>query len=328
VRRSITISSFKRLPGGLLIAAALILLVESVIYSSRPELVTDFWNKFLINEHVLVDVPGDYDYLIIGDSIQKTSINPTLVSDSLLNLGLPGGKPMGLYLLFKRYLEKHKAPKAVFLYVDPEDAKDSLFVILRYFVNVPEFMSIWKDLTWKERQVFLMRYWVSLDTRKVARIAKDNYPYPNSYFVKNMLKNRGYVPLLWAGTSIDDDLFRKTTDRVTDKVSFSRIDLKYLDKFMELARHRNIKVVFLGFFTPVELLAFLEKTGFNNDYKKFLVGLAKRYPDAYFEDNPISYMENRYFCDPSHLNNEGSKIFTEYFKNGIFKSCESLVEKK
>jgi len=266
----------------------------------------------------------DYQYLIMGDSLQKTGINPTLVSDKVLNLGLPGAKPLGQYIMLKRYLKKHKPPKAIFLYVDPEDAGDSSLVILRYFVRFSEYLSIWRDLTWRERGYFILRYWVSLDTRKVGLTLRDRYPGSNNDFVNSMKENQGYMPSPGAEYAIDDDYFLKTKERYQDKVTISERDMKYLDKIVELASSKGIKIVFMGFVLPKELYGILEGTGFNKDYLSFLKLLKKRYPNTYFTKTPILYLENGYYGDTSHMNKVGTLAYTTHFKNQIFIPMEAI----
>lgn len=321
---NITTSNFKKIPIALLIALILVIASEALIYSNRAELITDFWNKFLINEQNLIGGQKNFDYLIVGDSIQKTGIDPKLVSDKLLNLGLPGGKPMSLYLLLERYLKNHEPPKVIFLYVDPEDPHDSLYVILRYFVAIPEFFSVWKDLSWRERLVFLMRYWASLDLRKVGLTIRDKYPYSNKIFLNELLKNRGFMPSPRSHMAITENHFRVTRERVNDAVSISDKDMEYLDKFMKLAASKNIKIVFLGFLMPKELLAIMELTGFNAKYKEFFESLKARYPEADFVSEPILYLDNGYFGDPSHLNSKGAMLFTDYFKKEVFDRYENM----
>ena len=301
---------------------------EAILYLNRAEFIDDFWNKFIINEHVLIELPKDYDYLIVGDSIQKTGIKVTDVSGDILNLGLPGGKPMSLYLLLKRYLENHKPPKAIFLYVDPEPALDSTYVILRYFVNIPELVFIWKDLTAEERRVFFMRYWPSLDLRKVGLTKRDVYRGSNALFVDTLKKNNGYMPSPRSGNSLSEDFFIKNKQRLQYKVSISKIDVKYLNKLMALANSRRIKVVLLGFVVPKELYVALENTGFNKDYDTFYGKMRRDYPSAYSIKKPMMYIDNKYFGDYSHVNKKGSDIYTRYFKNQIFEPTASRIEGK
>ena len=318
MRSRTTIFSFKKLPAVVIAILAMIVGTEWYIYANRPSILQDYWNKFLINEHVLVDQSKGFDYLIIGDSIQKTGINPALVDSRVLSLGMPGGKPLSLYLLLERYLRHHKPPKTVFLYVDPEDAHDSLLVILRFFMTVPEAISVWGDLTRQERQVFLMRYWASLDLRKVGLTVRDLYPDKNDVFIKTLISNCGYMSAPSASRALPADYFSSNKERVQNKVSFTNIDRKYLDKFMALAASKNIRVVFLGFLQPKELYAIHERTGFNGEYSSFYDTMKTRYPEAVFVDEPLTYMDNSYFGDISHVNEKGVPIYSEYFKKKVF----------
>jgi len=328
VRRGTIISSFKKAPKGFLVVLALFLATEITLYVNRPYLVKDFWNKFLINEHELIDMRIDYDYLIMGDSLQKTGINPSVISEKVLNLGLTEAKPIKQYILLKRYLEKHKPPKAIFLHVDPEEPKDTLLVILSYFASVPEFLHLFKDLTWRERGYFFLRYWVSLDTRHVSLTRRSRYAYGNDVFVRQMKKNQGYMPSPSAGESIDNDYFARTRQRYRTDISVTKRDMRYLDKLVELASSSDIDIVFIGIVLPEELYDILLVSGFNERYLSFVKDLKRRYPDTYFTKNPILFLENKYFGDMSHVNNKGCGLYTTHFKNQILIPMEAIHDKK
>lgn len=318
VPKNTTIFSSKKIPRAFLIFLTFFLLTEWAIYSLRPVLINDYWNKIIINDSALIDAPTDYEYLIMGDSVQRTGIDPVLVNNKILNIGLPGGKPPSLYLLVNRYLKKHKAPKAIFLFVDPEDERDSLLVALRYFVSIPEAVSVWEDLTWEERKCFIMRYWASLDLRKTNLTVRDKYPYNNSIFVEMMKKNNGYVPSPSAEKIVSEDELSKKFDLDQKSIKISKRDMKYLDKLMKLAASKNIKIVFLGTLFPKKVYDVFESNGFNNSYLSFYEGLRSRYPEAYFVRNPILYLDNKCFGDTTHVNKAGSDIYTQYFKIQIF----------
>ncbi len=326
VSKNTTIFSSNKLPAACVAALLLLILTEALIYVNRPLFIKDYWNKFLINEHSLIDQKRDYDYLIIGDSIQKTGIDPLKVDNDLLSLGLPGGKPMSQYLLLDRYLKTHKPPKAIFLYIDPEAPMDSLFVILRYFVSIPEAITIWRDLKWSEKQIYLMKFWASLDLRKTGLIKRAEYSGTNTKFLDTMIANRGYMPIPDADKSIGDDYFKNHKDRYQRAISFSKNDLKYLDKLTALAESKKIRVVFIGFVLPKELHDILEISGFNKSYWAFFKYLQVRYKKAYFVKQNIMFLDNKYFGDQAHVNNEGSEIYTEYFKNKIFMPMKAAIE--
>ncbi len=327
MQNNITTSNFKQhLPRAFLIAVASIIVIEAILYFIRPLLVTIFWNKFIINEHVLLDLPKEYDYLLLGDSIQKTGINPTLVSPELLALGLPGAKTQGLYLELKRYLRHHRAPKAVFLFIDPDDLKSAMYVILKYFVSVPEFMELWPDLTWEERLNFISRYWVSFDQRVVGLDVKAVYPFSNAQFVSELIANRGYMPSPGSAEPLEDGYFKRTGARVNKSIFISPRDVIYLDKIIKLCDKNKIKIVMLGQLLPKELHDILESTGFNRDYLVFMEAVHEKYPELIFAVPSILYLDNQYFGDPSHVNAEGADLYTRYFKERVFLPLKNELE--
>ncbi|MDD5489019.1 MAG: hypothetical protein PHH49_08705, partial [Candidatus Omnitrophica bacterium] len=262
------------------------------------------------------------------DSVQKTGIRAYEVNGEILLPTLPGGKPMNLYFLLKRYLAEHAPPQAIFLYIDPFTPEDSSLVVLRYFTSIPEFLDMWPDLTWRERKVFISRYWASLDLRKVGLTQRRKYPYSNKKLVDDMVSHNGYIEAPEAEGEIPADYFSEHVERFQFRTDIRQVDLKYLDKFMRLAAANGIDVVFMGMVVPEGLNAVLEDLGFNADYIGFYDGLKSEYPKAYFLSEPILTLENRYFCDSTHLNTRGSELYTEYFKNDIFQPYLDIMRDK
>lgn len=312
------ISSFKKIPKGIILFAALFLATEFFLNIIRPQITTIFWNKFVSCEHTLMGMPRDFDYLLMGNSIQKTGIDPTQVSDDLLSLGLPGAKPLGYYLLLSRYLERHNPPREIFLSLDPEDVRATMIVILKYFVTWPEYRHLWNDLTWEERVHFPLKYWASLDERMMTVSLKSAYIMPNKMFKEALRRNHGYIPLPSDNLSIDEDYFAQTGNRPEKTISMDDRDRLYLDKFISLARSHNIKIILMGSVVPKELYEIQEKTGFNRQWREFLDFIKVRYPDTIIVKDPILVLDNKYFADMSHVNREGRAIYTSYFKNQVF----------
>lgn len=306
--------------------AALFLVTEFFLNIIRPQFVIIFWNKFVANERALMDMPRDFDYLLIGNSIQKTGIDPTKVSDNILSLGLPGGKPASFYLLLSRYLKRHEPPKAIFLSLDPEDVAQSMHIILVYFVTFGEYRTLWRDLTWDERIHFLLKYWVSLDERIVSAPLRECYFKPNKTFKTDLIRNHGYMPLPNDALSIEDDYFAKSGKRPEKRISMESRDFVYLDKFIALARANNIKIILMGTILPKELYEIGQASGFNRDWLVFLASIKEEYPDAEMAEPPILVLDNKYFADMSHVNKEGRAVYTEYFKNKVFTPFDKRIK--
>ncbi len=314
-------TNFKRVPHAFLWTLLLIVLTEFFVYSNRESLVHDYWNKFVINEKVLAEAPGDYDYLILGNSIQKTGIRPADVSDRLLSIGLAGAKPLAQVALLKRYLRKHKPPKVIFLYVDPENQYDTMQVIARYFFDFTEFGTYASDLSRDERDAYVWKMFSTLDHRKVG-LGQDRVAYggPNAEFVRALLANRGFMQSPFHDRILADDFYatHKTHRRIQPSITIEPRDRKYFDELMTVADQSGIRVVFLGMVVPEELGAIFETNGFFKEYREYLAALRARYPRVTLPGGETFGIANKYFGDFQHMNDQGVEFYTRYFKEEVF----------
>lgn len=284
------------------------------MYAHRPELIRDYWNKFLINEHWMLTLPSKPS-VILGNSVQKTAIDPRLIDTGLLVLGVPGAKPMGQELLLRRYLRTHDAPQTLFLYVDPEDTRDSLETILRYFVSFPEFVGLWRDLSWRERAAFLGRYFATLDLRSLSLTKREVYNGFNDEFIGEMLEGSGYLVSPNAARELSEDWLSDTHRQISTRVSFTARDSKYLYRILDLARERDIRVVLLSMVVPKELAVRFRENGFLADYKQFRTTVRLDYPEVVWEEPAITGLDRKLFGDHSHLNARGSRLQSSRFRH-------------
>ena len=316
MRSNIFTTAIKKAPAFFL-AATLIFATEAFVYANRPALVRDYWNKFLIDEPALLENPGSYSQVLLGNSTQKTGVRAAEIGPDFLALGLAGAKPMAHYLLFERYLKKHPAPKTMYLFIDGEDQADSLLVILRYFADLPEFLSVWRDLSWKERSVFLSKYFATLDFRKVSLRRRTEYSGSDQEFRQKMTENQGFMPAPDYPVDITDDYYELTGHRTDAKIVFDGRDDKYLGKLLTLARAKGTRVVLVPMLVPQGLMPHLMESGFAAKYGELLDGVKKRFPETTMPRELFVVMPNSYFEDPDHLNEQGSVMLTEYFRSKV-----------
>ena len=82
-----------------------------------------------------------------------------------------------------------------------------------------------------------------------------------------------------------------------------------------MAIDNNIKLIYLN--TPFNQSSELKlNNSFNKDYENTFSQYKKEFPEIIFYSEIYSY-ENKYFGDPSHLNKNGSKKFSNYVKEII-----------
>lgn len=302
-----------RWPTAFIAAALLVLCTEIWVYAHRADLMDDYWNKFLINEKWAIAQPPT-PYVVMGNSMQKTGLDPRLISDELTLLGVPGAKPLGLEMLLRRYLEHHPAPATIYLYIDPEDTLEQTSVILRYFATVQDALRVWGELSPSERRAFIGRYFATMDMRILSRDrSRPRFIGHNDYFIGFMLDGRGYMPAPDAERTLRPDYFRRHPWRVQVGYSFPDRERRALDRVLKLARERGIRVVLLSSIIPRTVAEAWKNNGFIDRYKRLREDLSVQYPDLRWEGPAVVAYPDGLFGDYGHLNRSGVRFYSSRF---------------
>lgn len=309
--------------------AAVLLIVamsEAGAYRDRAEWIRDYWNRFTLSEPRLIESPGEFRYLLLGNSIQKTGIRPAELDPEFLSLGLPGAKPLSHYFLLKRYLAGHAAPERIFLYLDPFDERLNFQLVLRYFFNDAEFGEARPDLNREERDAYFSRVIAMIDRRQEWRL-KFRPKAEGSYddFVRSLIANRGYMPAATSSQKLDATNFDPSDPGFDQSIrfSFKPRDWKYLDKLLALCRENDIRVRIGELVFPAELQARAAENGFLRDYDGFWDELKRKYPWVEFAPSALVAAPKERFGDIEHLNAEGSRWYTRYFFQEVLEPLRS-----
>ena len=132
------------------------------------------------------------------------------------------------------------------------------------------------------------------------------------------------------------NVLRRVDEQVTTRTNWDNIEVNTKNTSPEnrLALIDTLKCIpGIPMFIEVQQTSFsdlhdiFEKTGFNDDYLAFVKVLKWKYPNCYFVKDPILYLENKYFGDSTHVNKNGSYVYTEYFKGQVFIPYSSMFEK-
>ncbi|MCG3176812.1 MAG: hypothetical protein MOGMAGMI_01776 [Candidatus Omnitrophica bacterium] len=304
-----------RAPAAWALAALTILGVEAWVYAHRADMISDYWNKFLINERWAVELPWT-PRVVMGNSMQKTGLDPRRISDDLTLLGVPGAKPTGIEMLLERYLDTHRrGPETLYLYIDPEDTLEQTSVILRYFASVSDALRIWGELTPYERWAFIGRYFATLDLRIMSRDAgsRPKFIGHNDYFIAFMKDGRGYMPAPHAGRSIDPDYFVRDPWRVTVGYSFPEREWKALGRVLGRCRERGIRVVLLSTIVPRTVAKAWRENGFVQKYDDLRTRIRQVYPEVAWEGPAVVAYPDGLFGDYGHLNTRGVRFYSSRF---------------
>lgn len=308
-------------PVTFLAAVLLIGISEAGAYRTRAEWIRDYWNRFVLSEPWLLEIPGDFKYLLLGNSIQKTGLLPTEIHESFLSLGLPGAKPISHYFLLQRYLDRHAPPQVLFLYLDPFEEQLNFNLVLRYFFNSQEYREALPDLNREEREAYLSQFIAAIDRRQEWQL-KFRPKAGGSFedFTRKLTANRGYMPAVGDADRMTAEDFDKTDASVRAHIrfSFKDRDWKYLDKILSLCREKDIRVRIGEVAFPLTAREWAIQSGFMKEYQAFLAEIRGKYPWVEVTQTPLMAVPEEQFGDVEHLNREGAERYTRFFKEEIF----------
>lgn len=144
------------------------------------------------------------------------------------------------------------------------------------------------------------------------RLASYRY---NSVFIQNIsdaispkqLTIRGYKPIYGKITT-------DFQEKINNNVPLDTLKIKYFDKFLRLCDANDIRLIFVT-------SAQFHKTDLTPSVKRFLrehdITPYGRYRYIDFSDNPDFNCNKELFADPSHLNDDGARLFTRLLLDSI-----------
>ncbi len=265
---------------------------------------------------------GKADILLFGDSLMKFGVMPRVIQDrsgkTAYNFALHTGQTSSSYFMLKRVLDAGNHPQAVILDMTPH----------MFAHNAEENFRLWPemlnprecfDLAWTMRKpeffgaTMLGRVVPSVkerhDIRAFVLAALVGGPNPSRRaeipnFRRNWKVNEG-AQLMPDGAS-------PPIDPVHWELSLYRkwqpdpVNVAYLDRFLALARSRQIPVVWLLPPNQPSILARTEASGYNAEYTRFVQSVAARFPNVTVADARQSGFVPAEFNDGIHLQRSGA----------------------
>lgn len=264
---------------------------------------------------------GKYNLLFIGDSRAKTGFIPNefdMNELKSLNLSIGGGTPIEAYFSLKSYLEHNR-----------ENAAD--YLLLSY----APFHLMMQDSYWNRTVRFdFLKEFEYASILRVAEKLKDKDTlgnienqqsdfYTGKYLVEFF---RGMIFFRWKKNKEVSNHLEQFNDhyyfgRNNEASSLSQetnfIDFKpskllnyYFEKTLLLAEEHNIKVYY--YTMPLSELSYTNTSlKFVQSYDLYIQNLSKKYKIVTL--NSLTYRENSYFGDASHLY-KGASIVTNDIK--------------
>ncbi len=270
--------------------------------------------------------PGKINVLFMGHSKILAGIMPSYFDDLAngktysLNLSLPA-LPIGPhFFLLKDYLGRNPPPEYIVLHLSINTGKSpSLFdrygvqgikfpeELLSYFLNCENKTVVFNFFF----PAHLYRYHVVHYTLKLisdpSNIAQTEER--NRKIVDEMMMNRGYYyikeQMRFPDGKLPEDFKESMHSDGTVREYDPFID-PYAERFFDLASRNSIRILLIE--APYRVGQFKQYHRIPRQYEAIL----DTYKNVYMAYNGwrIKFYDNRFFSDPTHLNPEGTKLYT------------------
>lgn len=243
-----------------------------------------------------------HDVLIFGSSRAKHHYDTPFLSDTLaLNVYNAGADGSGIILatgLCELAISRYK-PKLIIYDVtfsfdiieNPQDNNNVRYIKwLKPYYKSPAISSIIKDVKkeeWYKVHSGLIRYNSSLIT-----MAQD-------YFISKELGNNGFEPMKGQLSELEVNMFSNKKEAIP---SVDSLKLKYVEKFITLAQTNKIPIVFIK--SP-------RLGAKDSDILQPVKDICSRYQVPFWDyRSNVLFQKPYFFCDHSHLNAEGARVFS------------------
>ena len=298
-----------------------------------PIIINKYPMKFMDEEYAYYQQNKDYSemssgysrILILGDSTAKAAWLPAQLSDDTYNLALGGVSPIEEFYYLREYLQVHDAPQAV-VFTQGADhfwGLDTFWTRSMYFhrFKLEDLYDLLQEIRgFNDKSIFGE---VCMNGECFLYLTYSPIKYSNA-FVKGLLSSKRYIQNRDKYTAVSkskgqtqfgtaeyyDGVSAKYMGR--DSFEASPIIDHYFRKMIELCEEYHIQFVFQN--PPINESTYTKlNKQFISEYKVYLNGIGKDYPDALVDPELFSY-ESIFFGDSTHLNRKGTIRFSNEMK--------------
>ncbi|MDD2898188.1 MAG: hypothetical protein PHI31_05690 [Desulfuromonadaceae bacterium] len=272
----------------------------------------------------------DGDVVIIGSS-RAMALNPEFIQSrfgtSAINFSVGGATTPSTYFFIKRILANNPGIKKVYLEFAPINmsSKDTGLSaslgenFIRYVATKEEVEELELDLPgalelYRSIHMFPFSKYINMKDLSLLEsiVIRWRTGKSNEAERRQIIDRKGFLlyPSLNSDNESQNSLFDKRAneyyakiDKLTEKLP--SVTAVYLRKMLTLLNSRKVEYVI--FFSPVPHVGSLYKhLAFGETFELF-----KQY-SSHINDRILIY-DNKYFSEPSHVNKNGSDLFTGFF---------------
>jgi len=359
VEKNLFTFSFKKIPKVFTGFLLLLVITEAVNINIIKRLPPRNSTQRILKK--IADSRWDADILITGDSFttgafyNKDKIFPKSnnLAGGAVDISTNINVTMaGQYFILKRYLEHNKPPKIVFFIISPgiwnselDNSSDNHFFSL--FTEISEIMDIilstkqinffirglyYKALVSAQYRFYLAEFFAETKDRKLRMLR-----YLRNFFLGNTraggeeLLDEIFKPYPFGGENQAYDIEKMASMEMEgDRYKFSTTTFAeyYFNKLCSMLKRRGIKVYYIDNSVPYSVFKTEQGKIYISEARNFVKGLEGRNNNFfYLEDFMPSFLEDKFFWDLVHLNEEGAIYYLRLFKKRFNNPAGSLISK-
>jgi hypothetical protein len=281
----------------------------------------------------------DYDGIILGDSLSH-GLDPRVIGGiiaretgqafSLYNYSFPHADVRSYYLVLRKYLSLGKRPRVIFFESMPL-AMHGAWKMTRNPKGLPDechrFFSLFSP--WDYAAVVPARF--LFQTWKMA-LERASFLLTYRAYICDYLRYRVLTrhPRMMERAELDTQ--GRALMNVERKVAPEEIrnwfnyqmefsadgdTLGWYQRFFALAREYDIRIMIFN--TPFidEVFQKREKNGFHRQYQQVMTALVQGFDNVTILQPVCESFDQRYFLDPSHMNDQGNELFSSILGNRL-----------
>lgn len=299
----------------------------------KPEVFRGSYAEYLMWEYqksIMNKKEGNKN-IILGDSRALAGIDPKILGNNFINLGLGGSTPIEGFYTLKRILKTKQIDTLIIAYGEYHYMESDQFksrTLAFNFIDEKELHSIESLESKFDRSIDVIE--LNLMSKIERRTILNSFPFPyyQSTYISNlksffttkntpheeMKQNNGHV-LFGRADSADG---YEVENNVANFKEHEVID-SYVDSIISLAIKNNAFVVFTNLPFNESTFKNLENNGFNKSFQNYLISKKNK-----FNNNQFRLILNRdnfgniYFGDDAgHLNRSGCERYTNYLRKAL-----------
>lgn len=274
----------------------------------------------LIGSHIVLNnpkywkLPTNKDYIVLGHSHPECAFNDTLIS-GLVNLGKSGESYFYTYLKAKKIIPNNKTLKAVFIEFGNSNigrGMDSWIWDDKHIQqNFPRYFSL---LDYSDFKILAENNFKAILNCPPSRFIKEiGYTYMSSLILrKNFRSNTrfggyNYLKANKVELLVKDEMSSNRDNNIIEK-DISEINIKYLQKIVELCNENNIKAFLIRSPVHSKYFSIYNEVDFNRVLKAY-------FQNTEFIDFASFPLQNNEYRDFGHLNYQGAHKFSIWFNS-------------